>query len=418
MQTDKTMRVCMMRQGATKANIPAAIVINEKRHAVTCVGDRSLNNKDLTSVTIPNSITTLEGSPFYDCDNLTSIHIPKSVTSMTYRVLFNCESLEEVTVDADNPVYDSRNHCNAIIETATKTLIAGTVATRIPNDVERIGPCAFDSLKVLYTIAIPASVTNIGDKAFRNCKQLEEITCLGNVPPTLGDNVFESVTKRCTVYVPKGSKGAYTNTWPFNYDSIVVFDEANMPYDQYTLNATVTAGEYIYRITSNNTVEVAALYDTSYYMPRIFIEENIFLYGKKYTVTGVGKAAFYNNEKIYAVHNHAPLIYIGSRAFAGCRNLTEFYCPETLEEIGESTFEGCAALHSVYGANVKTIQDAAFLNCENLGFMNGLLATPPTLGGSRVFEGCSEELFFVIPEGSLPAYLEAWPFTEDHYSYF
>ena len=89
----------------------------------------------LTSLNIPNSVTTIKDCAFGDCRNLTSITIPSSVKIIGQGVFLGCDVLESIEVDAENSVYDSRYGCNAIIESASNTLISGCNKTTLPNDI-------------------------------------------------------------------------------------------------------------------------------------------------------------------------------------------------------------------------------------------------------------------------------------------
>ena len=81
-----------------------------------------------------------------------------------------------ITVAEGNTVYDSRDNCNAVIETATNTLVAGCPATTIPDSVTAIGPRAFATCIGMTEITIPASVTAIDDTAFADCED-ELVIC-------------------------------------------------------------------------------------------------------------------------------------------------------------------------------------------------------------------------------------------------
>ncbi|MDE6124102.1 MAG: leucine-rich repeat domain-containing protein, partial [Eubacterium sp.] len=89
----------------------------------------------LTNVIIPNSVTLIDIGAFADCSALKSINIPQNVEIIEPYAFRNCSSLSAITVDENNEYYDSRNNCNAIIETDTDILIFGCKNTIIPNTV-------------------------------------------------------------------------------------------------------------------------------------------------------------------------------------------------------------------------------------------------------------------------------------------
>ena len=120
----------------------------------------------LESVTIPDSVTSIDYYAFGGCTSLASVTIPDSVTSIGAGAFKGCAGLESLTVDTNNTVYDSRNNCNAVIETGSNTLIAGCKNTVIPNDVTTVGEDAFFGCTSLASVTIPDSVTSIGFEAF------------------------------------------------------------------------------------------------------------------------------------------------------------------------------------------------------------------------------------------------------------
>lgn len=138
---------------------------------------------------IPEGVKTIWQNAFAERIHLKSITIPASVTSIVGMPFSDCDSLEEIKVDADNAIFDSRNNCNAIIESATNTLIAGCGKTVIPEGIETIGDSAFERVKTLTHVTIPKSVTEIRGYAFERCENLSTVNLQKGIQ-TIGYGAF------------------------------------------------------------------------------------------------------------------------------------------------------------------------------------------------------------------------------------
>lgn len=222
----------------TEANIPESVIYLRKEYSLTSIGDNAFYGcVTLSSVSLPNNLTNIGSMAFFNC-SITSVNIPWAVASIGQQAFVFCSSLDSITVDSQNKVYDSRNNCNAIIETATSTLIVGCRNTTIPDNVIVIGNQAFSGCSDLETITIPNSVVSLGDESFYGCtsmtsvtipesvtqigtsafaydSKLASVTSLAMTPPALGKTVFEDVDKSIPLYVHKSSIESYqaANGW-------------------------------------------------------------------------------------------------------------------------------------------------------------------------------------------------------------
>lgn len=162
----------------------------------------------LKSVTIPESVTEIGEKAFSDCISLESITIPESVKKIGSLAFVRCASLKSIVVAEGNPAYDSREGCNAIIETETNTLIAGCETTIIPGSVTKIGRSAFNCITSLESITIPESVTEIGRCAFYGCSSLTTVTLPTGVDE-IDDGAFDECDAIATIFVPAGKVDYY-----------------------------------------------------------------------------------------------------------------------------------------------------------------------------------------------------------------
>ena len=131
--------------------------------------------ENVTSLTIPDSVTEIGEKAFQSCKGLKSFEVPKNVTKLSGNA-FMSSGITTLTVSPENPVYDSRDNCNAVIETDTDKLIIGIYGTKIPETIRTIGSHAFESSHELSTLEIPVGVTTIEDYAFDECGSLANLT--------------------------------------------------------------------------------------------------------------------------------------------------------------------------------------------------------------------------------------------------
>ena len=171
-------------------------------NSVTSIGDFAFQwCSGLTAVSIGNSVTEIGEGTFWGCSGLTSVEIPNSVTSIGSWAFYFCDGLESITVESGNIVYDSRDNCNAIIETATNTLLRGCKNTIIPNSVTSISEGAFANCSGLTSVEIPNSVTSIGKSAFSGCSGLTSVE-IPNSVTSISEGAFRGCSGLTSVEIP------------------------------------------------------------------------------------------------------------------------------------------------------------------------------------------------------------------------
>lgn len=174
--------------------------------SVTVINSRAFNHcTSLTSISIPDFVTFIDEFAFFGCSSLTDITIPNFVTYIGEKAFASCPSINSMTVSPGNPVYDSRDSCNAIVETANNKLHSGCKSTIIPNSITSIGNYAFYECSSMTSISIPYSITSVGLEAFFGC--VFDTLNMGHFePPTfyLNANIIN---------IPCGATINYQNSW-------------------------------------------------------------------------------------------------------------------------------------------------------------------------------------------------------------
>ena len=309
---------------------------------------------------IPANVTSIGEMAFDECDGLTSVTIPSAVTFIGISAFEECKDLVSMQVESGNTVYDSRNNCNAIIETASNTLISGCKNTIIPISVTSIGENAFQYCFGLESVTIPCDVTSIGNMAFFNCYQLTDIYCSAENVPTTGYGAFDGINgNNVTLHVPAGSVEAYKAAAPWSGFNKVVALSTNIPDVEiqgvyYNLNEETLTAE----VTKN---------PNGPYSGDLIVGGGIWYDSRLYSVTSIGKDAFALNGGITSVSIQEGVTTIGEGAFGYCPYLTSVTFPSSLISIGEAAFYGCERLTSVtIPASVTSISVNIFGSCNNL----------------------------------------------------
>lgn len=312
-----------------------------------------------------DGLETIRQQAFYGCEKLIGINIPATVSSIEKEVFVRCFALTTLTVDPDNPYYDGRDECNAIIETETNTLIAGGYCATVPASVKHIGDAAmaycwstdlvlpegletigenaFWNSSRMESLTIPSTVTKIGDNAFEDCNNLKTVTSNLKSPFAISDNVFGESAYNGTLNVPYGTKQNYQTVDGWKNFTIIVEQELK---DGDTFTSLSSEGvEIVFTVLSvkDKTVQVGPNNSGKTFMnATAAIDKNT-----------TGTLTIPSSVNGFAVTT------IGDFAFQNC-NISNVVIPEGIKRIGQWAFNRCPITSITLPSTLTFIGQYAF----------------------------------------------------------
>ena len=306
-------------------------------NSVTTIGNMAFSGCfGLTSVTIGNSVTTIGDEAFYCCHGLTSVTIPNSVTTIGKRAFYYCGGLNELFFNAENCTKCGEESWGGGGLTSYYPFSPTLQKVTFGDNVKTIPAYAFGGCSNLTSVTIPNSVTTIGDRAFYNCSGLTSVT-IPNSVTTIGDYAFSGCYGLVEVF--------------FNAENCTSCS-AHFP----TTLQKVTFGDNVKNIPQNSFSGCSGL--TSVTIPN--------------SVTTIGDSAF-SGCSITSVTIPNSVAFIGDRAFYGCDGLTElFFNAENCSDCGKYLWGvfPSSLLKVTFGDKVNNIPGATFKECSKLTEVN------------------------------------------------
>ena len=426
--------------------IPSSVTYNGQTYSVTTFNAWTfLDCTGLTSVIIPNTITSISNATFWGCSGLTSVTIPNSVTTIGNGAFSGCSSLSTVnytgTLEGWFGISFGNNSGSNPAGIAHGLSINGTPVTNlvIPEGVTTIADNAFKGWTSLTSVTIPNSVTTIGNNAFSGCSSLTSLT-IGNGVTTIGSSAFYYCSGLTTITIPNSvttiGNGAF-----YGCNALTTVNYTGTLEGWFGISFGNNSGSNPAGIAHGLSINGTPV--TNLVIPEgvTTIADNAFNDWTSLTsvtipnsVTTIGNSAFYNCSSLSTVNytgtlegwfgisfgnsesNPASIAHglsingtpvtnlvipegvttIADNAFKEWTSLTSVTIPNSVTTIGNSAFYNCSGLTSVtIGSGVTSIGSLAFKNCSGLtsvAIENGTI-------GSSAFSDCSSLTSVTIGNG-------------------
>ena len=359
---------------------------------VVRIGDYAFSDcTELTSVTIPDSVTDIRWRAFYNCVSLKSVTIPKSVTyidSYAFGYYYDSDSFATKKIDGFkiNYVKNTYGHMYALKNGFTDeacllthelydgtleiTEYVGNSATYvIPSEIDgkrvtQIGYDAFNDCTELTSITIPDGVTCIGNSAFSYCTSLETVT-IPNSVTQIYPRAFYDCTLLKEVTIPASVTSIGNEAFGYYYvrdssetkkaDGFKINYVNNTRGHWYAIKNGFTDGTcFVVNELDDGTAEITGYAGNS---ATCVIPDEI--HGKK--VTRIGENAFRDRTELTSVTIPDSVKYIFDRAFSNCTSLETVTIPNSVTDIYSRAFYNCTSLKEVtIPASVTDIGDEAF----------------------------------------------------------
>ena len=337
-------------------------------NGVTTIGNRAFGSDiyvgfdgftKLETLIIGNNVTTIGEYAFYDCSSLTSIEIPDSVTSIGVSAFSGCSAVATITIGSG--VSTIGDYAFAHITNLTSVII--------PNTVQSIGSYAFTDCTSLKTVEIGDGIEYLPNGLFSNCTSLESIRISANVTSHGTDvSPFKQCTSLKSINIDEGNtnyKSENGNLYTADGKTLIQYALGKKD-EEFTIPAEVT------------TI-LSGAFENASNLKRIVVSEGI---------TKIGDSMFKNCAGIESIVLPSSVTEIGTSAFEGCASLSSVSVssPSKLETIGECAFKNCSALAQIeIPGTVTTIGRYAF---ENSGLTSITVPATVTSLGDQAFSNC------------------------------
>jgi hypothetical protein len=332
-------------------------------------------------------VTRIEVWAFLDCTNLTSVTIPNSVTNIGGNAFYDCTALTNIAVAMDNPSYSSPD--GALFNKAQTTLIQFPCGRdggyAVPSGVTSIGAAAFYHCTGLTNVTIPNTVVSIGLEAFSGCTGLTGATIPDSVTAIQGSAFYGTALTSVTIpnSVTNLQYGAFAHCTSLTN---IIVSAANPAYSSPNGVLFNKAQTTLFQFPGGRGGGYAIPNGVTGFGSAFSACPNLTSVTIPNTVVSIEVRAFYACYSLTSVTMGGSITWIRDEVFSGCTNLTSVTIPNSVTGIGAYPFYGCASLTNI------TV-DAANSVCSSVNGVlldkaqTTLMQFPPGLGGDYVIPG-------------------------------
>ncbi|MBR1515176.1 MAG: leucine-rich repeat domain-containing protein [Paludibacteraceae bacterium] len=391
--------------------IPEQVNYNNRDYTVTGIGPKAFQQRSITSVVIPSTVTSIGSYAFHKCTLLNSVTISEGCEIIDAFAFYGCSSLAKINIPSSVKRIEEQAFadCSMLAEVT------------LNDGLTYIGAWAFGALQKLKSITIPSTVEDMGFQSFYNCKNLAKIIwnakhCSDFVSVLASPFSIYNFSlpdmkwydANVYLYTTSSDKEGYRYRIDNPYYTYREFYYSGSSSSKYYIinsdpNRNIAINNWTTQITFGDEVEHIPAYLCYKFqgeLRNLVIPDN---------VKTIGDYAFYENNRLVSLKLGAGLTEIGKNAFCGCSSLTELTIPDNVTTINQYAFSGCYSLTTLtFGKGIQTLGTYAFGYGGNLTTINIYAVNPPFIDNT-VFTDYSDlmSIDLNVREKAMDAYSAA-----------
>lgn len=354
--------------------IPETVRHGNTDYTVTTVQSNAFKDNEITSISLPNTISVMGDACFESCSRLESVTLPAGLTLLGKSCFRNCRNL--VSVNIPKGVTTLGDYCFEGCSSLP--------SVDLPDGIKEFGNGCFSSCSSLTSVVLPGSLHTMGYCCFLDCNKLKEVTFFGGTISVLPQESFYNCKSLESIVIPEGVKEIGYHCF-YNCTGL----------------ASITLPEGITRLADFCFAECTSL--SSITLPN--------------SITDIGKDCFFGCTGLESVTLPEGITVLPKGCFDSCSSLVSVNLPSSILSLGNSCFFGCTSLNSIkLPRSLNYIGDICFMGCSNLSDVTCRWNNPDEVKASYdIFYNINTECRLHVPVGSTSAYILKEPWSAFKY---